>query len=194
MSYDEHTGFVMPASEIQARLPDLKARFRSAPYLEFGWGDKAFYQAVQKTTDMSLPAMFWPTDSAIQVIATPDMSAQYFQTVEVRKICLNNSEYLSLVSFISNSFEKGSDGNIIQLKRGQYQDGQFYSAVGNYSLVNTCNSWTAKGLKSSGIDISPTFKLTASSVMDYLQELKNREETTLPKPPQSMPGLRCPGP
>jgi len=36
--------------------------------------------------------------------------------------------------------------------------------------MNTCNKWTAKGLKSAGMDISPTFKLTADSIMDYLKE------------------------
>ena len=34
--------------------------------------------------------------------------------------------------------------------------------------MNMCNRWTAKGLKSIGMDISPTLKLTAGSVMNYL--------------------------
>jgi hypothetical protein len=38
--------------------------------------------------------------------------------------------------------------------------------------MNTCNKWTAKGLKSAGMDISPTFKLTADSIMDYLKEYR----------------------
>ena len=38
--------------------------------------------------------------------------------------------------------------------------------------MNTCNKWTAKGLKSAGMDISPTFKLTADSIMDYVKEYR----------------------
>ena len=38
--------------------------------------------------------------------------------------------------------------------------------------MNTCNRWTAKGLKSIGMDISPTLKLTAGSVMNYLTKSK----------------------
>ncbi len=38
--------------------------------------------------------------------------------------------------------------------------------------MNTCNTWTAKGLKSAGMDISPTFKLTADSIMDYMKEYR----------------------
>jgi hypothetical protein len=36
--------------------------------------------------------------------------------------------------------------------------------------MNTCNKWTAKGLKSAGMDISPMFKLTAGSVMSAVIE------------------------
>jgi len=38
--------------------------------------------------------------------------------------------------------------------------------------MNTCNTWTAKGLKSAGLDISTAFKLSAESIMDYLSEQK----------------------
>ena len=40
-----HTGFVLPASDIQHVIPELKNRFGNAPYIEFGWGDNEFYQA-----------------------------------------------------------------------------------------------------------------------------------------------------
>jgi len=56
----------------------------------------------------------------------------------------------------------------LELQKGIYGDSQFYSAVGDFYLMNTCNRWTAKGLKSIGMDISPTLKLTAGSVMNYL--------------------------
>ena len=54
-------------------------------------------------------------------------------------------------------------------KNGLYGDSQFYKGVGDYHLMNTCNKWTAKGLESAGMDISPTFKLSAGSVMDYIR-------------------------
>ena len=38
-----HTGFVLPASDIQQVIPELKNRFGNAPYIEFGWGDNEFY-------------------------------------------------------------------------------------------------------------------------------------------------------
>ncbi|MGF1761592.1 DUF2459 domain-containing protein, partial [Photobacterium sagamiensis] len=45
VSHGLHTGFVIPAPAIQEVVPELKRRFGDTPYIEFGWGDKGFYQA-----------------------------------------------------------------------------------------------------------------------------------------------------
>ena len=39
---------------------------------------------------------------------------------------------------------------------------------GSFHAFNTCNTWTAKALYSAGVDISPTFTLTADGVMREL--------------------------
>jgi len=54
------------------------------------------------------------------------------------------------------------------MENGIYGNSQFYQGAGKYYLMNTCNKWTTKGLKSIGMEISPTFKLTSSSVMNFL--------------------------
>ena len=65
--------------------------------------------------------------------------------------------------------------NLLKLQKGIYGDSQFYKGVGNFHLMNTCNKWTAKGLKSIGMGISPTFKLTAGSIMNYLAKLNSAQ-------------------
>lgn len=165
-----HTGFVVPAKEIQTRFPMLKKRFGSTPYLEFGWGDKAFYQAEEITTGITLSAIFWPTESVIHAVAVPEMPNEYFPNNEIEKLCLSDGEYSSLIKFISNSFHKNQDGNILELKSGIYGNSQFYKGVGDFHIFNTCNKWTAKGIKSAGMDISPIIKLTAGSIMNYIRE------------------------
>lgn len=163
-----HTGFVVPSEKIQDYLPKLRAKFEDAPYIEFGWGDKGFYQAKEITTGLTLRAIFWPTESVIHAVAVPKNIRGYFQNSQIETICLSSSEYNSLINFISNSFYKNEDSEILELRNGIYGDSQFYKGVGDYYLMNTCNKWTAKGLKSAGLDISPTFKLTAGSVMNYI--------------------------
>ena len=55
-------------------------------------------------------------------------------------------------------------------------DSHFYKGEGHYYLMNTCNNWTARGLKSAGLNISPTFKLTAGSIMGFLAR-HNKSQT-----------------
>jgi uncharacterized protein (TIGR02117 family) len=167
-----HTGIAVPAKEIQNQLPKLKERFGDMPYIEFGWGDKNYYQAKEITTGLTLSAILWPTDSVIHAVAVPKKADKYFANSEVEILCLSGREYSSLLRFISESFFKDEHGEIVELKGGLYGNSQFYKGVGKFYFMNTCNKWTAKGLKSAGMDISLTFKLTADSIMDYVKEYR----------------------
>ena len=168
VSHGWHTGFVIPAPEIQGVIPGLEKRFGDIPYIEFGWGDKGFYQAKETTLGLTLRAIFWPTESVVHSVAVPQKVEEYFSNSEVAKLCLSDGELSALIGFISRSFFRDKSGNLLELQKGIYGDSQFYSGVSDFYLVNTCNRWTAKGLKSIGMDISPTLKLTAGSVMNYL--------------------------
>jgi uncharacterized protein (TIGR02117 family) len=165
-----HTGLVIPAAAMQLKIPALKQRFGDIPYIEFGWGDKGFYQANEITSGLTLKAIFWPTESVMHVVAVPGKVSEYFVSSQIEKICMSDSEFDSLMVFISDSFYKDDTGKVSELKNGLYGDSQFYTGVGDYYAMNTCNKWTAKGLKSAGMNISPMFKLTAKSVMAYVQE------------------------
>ncbi len=168
VSHGWHTGLVIPSRDVYSNIPELNARFGKAQYIEFGWGDKGFYQAKEITSGLTMRAILWPTESVVHVVAIPLDVYEYFQGSEIKNAYLNRRELESLVRFISNSFYKDEHGKVLELKSGIYGDSQFYKGTGNYHLMNTCNKWTAKGLRSAGMDISTTFKLTAGSIMEYL--------------------------
>tara|TARA_Y100000739_G_C20468359_1_gene400122 strand:- start:94 stop:762 length:669 start_codon:yes stop_codon:yes gene_type:complete len=174
-----HTGFVVHASEIQKEIPELKQRFGNAPYIEFGWGDKEFYQANEITPDITLKAIFLPTESVLHAVAVSSEADKYFKHSEVHKFCLEDLELKSLIDFISNSFYRDESGSILKLNHGIYGDSQFYKAKGNFHIFNTCNKWTAKGLESTGMKISTTFKLTAGSIMTFLSNGKSKSSIAL---------------
>ena len=174
-----HTGFVVHASEIQKEIPELKQRFGNASYIEFGWGDKEFYQANEITPDITLKAIFLPTESVLHAVAVSSEADKYFKHSEVHKFCLEDLELKSLVDFISNSFYRDESGSILKLNHGIYGDSQFYKAKGNFHIFNTCNKWTAKGLESTGMKISTTFKLTAGSIMTFLSNGKSKSSIAL---------------
>lgn len=165
-----HTGIILPASKVNLKLPTLYERFGNAHYYEFGWGDAGFYQAEKITTGLALKAILWPTDPVMHVVAVSGEPDTYFASSETVEIMVRESQLDSLMKFIIQSFARDPEGDIHALKRGLYGDSQFYKAQGTYFLTNTCNTWTAKGLQSLGMDINVTFYLTAESIMDYLEK------------------------
>jgi uncharacterized protein (TIGR02117 family) len=164
-----HTGFVIPAAAVRDSIPELKHRFKDDGYIEIGWGDRGFYQTKEITAGLAIRAIFWPTESVIHTVAVPAPPREFFPSSDVEELPLSDGELSSLIQFISESLYRDGDGKIIPLGNGLYGDSQFYRGVGDYHLMNTCNKWTAKGLKSTGMDISPTFKLTAGSIMDGIR-------------------------
>lgn len=168
VSHGWHTGLVVPASDLHQSIPALAERFGHPAYYEIGWGDKGFYQAKEITTGLTLQAMFWSTGAIVHIVAVPNSPHESFPRSQIMDTCVSEAELASLMTFISNSLFHDEAGQIVSIAPGIYGDAQFYEGTGRYHILNTCNIWTAKGLSSAGHDLSPTFKLTAGSVMDDL--------------------------
>lgn len=169
VSHGWHAGLVIPAEHLNRIAPELQQRFGDVPYYEIGWGDKGFYQAQEITAGLTLQAMFWSQGAVLHVVGVPAAPARYFSGSEVIETCLTGAELDSLSAFVASSFVRDAGGQVVTLSQGIYGDSQFYDGEGRYYLLNTCNKWTAKALRSAGLDISPAFKLTSGSVMGFLR-------------------------
>ncbi|MDX1599566.1 MAG: TIGR02117 family protein [Marinobacter sp.] len=170
VSHGWHVGLAIAAEELNPVIPDLKDRFAGAEYYELGWGDAGYYQAREITTAVTLQAIVWSQGAVVHVVALPVSPVEYFPWSDVVDTCLTAEESDSLTRYLANSFTQDESGNLIELKRGIYGDSQFYDGEGRYHLLNTSNKWAAKALKSAGMELSPTFKLTADSVMNFAEE------------------------
>lgn len=176
VSHGWHVGIAVAADRLSPMVPSLKERFAGAEYYELGWGDKGFYQAREITTGVTLRAIVWSRGAVVHVVAVPGSPVEYFRGNNVVHTCINAEEAESLARYLANSFTRDTAGEPIALKRGIYGESRFYEGEGRYHLLNTSNKWAAKALKSAGMAISPTFKLTADSVMEFVEE--NRRDCT----------------
>ena len=146
-------------------IPELKARFVGATHYEIGWGDQGFYQAKKARLRLAFQALFASRGSVMHVVPIRDPLPDFLQDREVAETCLTASEYASLVRLISESFARDADGEIIARERGTCADSQFFQGRGAYSMLYTCNRWTATALRSAGLDLWPRITLTSGSVM-----------------------------
>lgn len=179
VSHGWHTGIIIEAAALDSRISALKARFPQSRYYEIGWGDAGFYQANEITFGLALQALFASTGSVLHVVGIDQSPQQRFAHSKVRTLSINGEGFANLLRYLRSSFAYTKNGNIIALKRGLYGDSEFYAASGTFHAFNTCNTWTAKALYSAGIDISPTFRLTADSVMRKIDSQRHVKGDTL---------------
>jgi len=172
VSHGWHTGLVIPARALNAILPELGDRFGAPAFYEIGWGDKGFYQAQDITPGLALRALFRSPGTVMHVSAVPLSPQDSFPESQLASFCVSQEEIDALTQFLSGSFSHDEAGHLMPLSKGIYGDSQFYDAAGRYSAANTCNKWTAKALRSAGFGIDPSLKLTAGSVMRYLEHAK----------------------
>lgn len=188
VSHGWHTGLIVPSGPIDARIADLRQRFGNAPpaHYEIGWGDKGFYQAPDVTSGLVLRALFRSTGAILHVVAVPERDPRTaFAASEVVETCLTPSQIGALADFVAASFARDDAGDVVRLDHGLYGESQFYDAVGRYSMLETCNKWTARALAHAGVDMSPAWKLAAGSVM---RAMRSRTQACAPQLPTAARG------
>jgi len=91
-------------------VPKLKDRFGDTRSIEFGWGDKGFYQSKEITSGLTLRSILWSTESVVHAVSVPQGVYEHFPNSDIKELCLRDEELEYLVSFISNRFSKNIDG------------------------------------------------------------------------------------
>ncbi|MEG4012483.1 MULTISPECIES: DUF2459 domain-containing protein [unclassified Microcoleus] len=136
-------------------------------YLSFGWGDRAFMLENPSSGSINLvtglKALIFPTPSTVQVqgyrVFPPDR--------ETKCVKISGANYLRMVIFIKNTFQLDTGGNKIKISYGDNKNDSFYEARDSYSILRTCNDWTAEGLQKAEVN-TPLWSTLPSSIMFHL--------------------------
>lgn len=164
-----HTGIVVASDDIPAgRIPEA-ADFPEAAYLEFGWGDADFYPKPDAGLFAAIGAAF-PGPAVMHVAALTARPSQFFADVEEVEIELGMEEFGSLMRYLHESFEREGDRASASAP-GLYAFSRFYPASGTFSLSNTCNTWTARGLELAGVNVESRSVRRAEDLMKQLRPL-----------------------
>ena len=165
-----HTAIIVPAPALDATglLPEA-ADFPDAAFLEFGWGDRTYYPAKEKTLGMTLAAALVPTPSVMHMAGHATAPAAASGGFEVVPVALSEAGFRNLVEAIAATFERPSGGRAESVSPGLYPDSRFYHAQGEFHLFNTCNTWTARMLRAGGVALSPSGVVTADGLMARLR-------------------------
>ena len=165
-----HAAIVVPAPALAATdlLPEA-ADFPDAAYLEFGWGDRVYYPAEEKTLGMTLAAALVPTPAVMHMAGLGARPENRGAGRDVVTVALSEKGFLNLVAALAAEFERPAGGRARPVARGLYPGSHFYNALGEFHLFNTCNTWTARMLRAGGVAISPSGIVTADGLMTRLR-------------------------
>lgn len=168
-----HTAISLPYKPGAAGY-EWQSQFKlgAARYLELAWGDSAFYTAENPGVQAALAALFLPTASVMHVVALPAAPQEYFPQAKTKKIMLCPEEEQQLLRFIRDSFQYDRHDSVMYVGEGLYGRSSFYRANRKYHLLNTCNTWTAKGLRQAHVR-TPVWSSFSSPVMWQIPSEKN---------------------
>ncbi len=171
-----HAAIVIGRAELVATglLPEADD-FPDAAFLEFGWGDRVYYPAKEKTLGMALEAALTATPAVMHMAGLARPPELAYANAEVLSFALSQEEFRQLVGAIAGQFERPEGSRTEPVSRGLYPDSNFYHAVGTFSLFSTCNTWIARMLRAGGVNVSPSGIVTADELVTRLRPVIDQE-------------------
>lgn len=173
-----HTGLALPIS-IAGRL-DVAEDFPGARWIEFGFGDEAFYRDPDPGLATALRAALMDTPAVLHVFAMTKSPQQTFLKAELRTLSLTDRQARPLVDFIAASMARDGDGRPIDLGPGLYARSRFFRAIGGFTLTHTCNTWAARALAAAGLRIAADGVLTSEDLIKQLPDAKATTQQNRP--------------
>ena len=170
-SHGWHAGIIVDARLVKATMTDLKKEFGNARFIEFGWGDKDFYQAKHFSIGITIKALLYPTASVLHVVGIPIDPEKYFYSSQIEAVPVTSAGLAKMLNFINRAFMRDKRGDIMQLGKG------FYRAFGKYHAFNTCNTWIIEALNQAGLPRRAMPTLTAAGVIEQVRLYKQSRVT-----------------
>jgi uncharacterized protein (TIGR02117 family) len=163
-----HSGVVLPRAALApAILPEV-ADFPHADYLEFGWGDRDYYEG-KRGAWVILKAALWPRPGILHVASCNGRVVTCFPYSRIISLDLPDSALQRLSERLGGSFRRDAQPKAAPLGPGLYGESRFYPSREKFYVLKTCNAWTAGLLQAAGYPIRPASSLTVDALMKQLK-------------------------
>ena len=177
VSHGWHTGIVLRRAEVPPAIWPEAGDFSGAEYLEVGWGDRDYYQTREPGAWLTLKAALWPTPSVLHIVGFSDSVEKFFPASDIIRVELSSRGFEQLSGYIHAGYARDAAGQTIHLGTSLYGDGRFYLSHEKFHLFNTCNVWSARGLRAAGLPVTPFLSITAEQVLSQAQKFGTRIQT-----------------
>ncbi len=160
-----HTDIGVPVAEAGPELNQLQSTFPGVKVWVIGFGQRAWLLTRDHNfTDMV--AAIVPSAGALLVTALRTDPQVAFPDHVVVELHVSPAGLARLDDFVNRSFVWPKDGAPRAIADGPYPGSLFYASTMTYSGLFTCNTWTAEGLRTSGLPINVPGAVFADQVED----------------------------
>jgi uncharacterized protein (TIGR02117 family) len=159
VTQDAHTGIAVRRADIPAGLWPESRDFPQADYLEVGWGERNYYMGRDQGFWGTLRVALGSNPSVLHVAGIRGPLPARFPASEIVELSLPASGYERLIRHIHDAYDRTGAPVVAPLGPGLYGDSRFYPGQESFSLLRTCNVWTAQGLREGGLPVSDAITL-----------------------------------
>jgi len=172
-----HAGLALPRARLaefasERGYPALIAvaqRFAAFDWIEFGWGEREFYQSAATVGDMNLRlalrALFYPGNkTVVHVAGISGEPGQAFKA-DMMKVPLSWSGFDQMLAKLDATFVPPQNGALPDLGRGLYGASLFYPATGSFGIAHVCNHWIGDLLGAAGLPANPVLATLPQGLM-----------------------------
>lgn len=165
-----HAAIVVPRAQLidTGLVPEI-GDFPNVRFIEFGWGDRAYYPAREKTLGMALTAALRTTPAVIHLAGFSRSPERIYGDANVFSIAMTGQRFRHMIMVLDGYFDREKRGRSSPIAPGLYPNSNFYLARGGFHLFNNCNTWTTRILRASGVNLSPFGVITADQLMSQLR-------------------------
>jgi len=164
-----HIDIGFDVSDLGTPLAAVAADFPGARYVFFGFGDRHYLLARNKSFP-SLLAALWPGAGmmlATGLIAAPE---EAFGAQHVVRLKVSAAQAQGTRDFVWGSFVN-ADGAVSFYAKGPYDGSLYYSAIPIYSAAYTCNTWAAEALRATGLPIHSVGVVFAAQLWSQVRSI-----------------------
>jgi uncharacterized protein (TIGR02117 family) len=127
-------------------------RWGRGDHIALGYGNRTFYLETPTWGDLTMRNAFLAAFGQGRTLVHADHDHGPQPNDYQRPLTITRDEYRRLAEHLRGSFERDAAGRTIPvLGRGYGTSDMFYEAVGGYSALYTCNSWTGEALRAAGV-------------------------------------------
>ncbi|CAG2138893.1 hypothetical protein LMG31506_02031 [Cupriavidus yeoncheonensis] len=151
---DWHTDVCLRSEDADAEVRRLASGFDDVRYLCFGFGDRS-YVVRRKHDVVTMLLALVPGRGVVLLSALRAPPAAAFGAGNVVSLAVSQAGLEGLRAYLRNAVQRDGENGPVHLGDGPYEGGAYLPATAAYSLLYTCNTWTADALRHAGLPLAP---------------------------------------